>query len=342
MKSIRGQCWFRVTSVLGLLLGMVVALVCSSAASDTAPHQRRPGHGSISIPGYPAPARGMIGSNGVPVAVSIANEMGSGFQLTPFDYYVQQGDNSPSQGVNCGPASVAMALRYGSALAISPSPQHVRRVYMGLGPSSGRAKDFTGPDDFTRALDFAGAEYREVSGAAGVWDAVHRYHTVILPARMRDVSRGEDVQLAAGGGCPDGKKAYQYSDKVYCYTNSRDVVLGRYTEFSYENGNWDGHIVLVNGVLTDTYGQRYFYVYDPNVFGTSGAKYFCGQTAEMVPNVAMRLMGAMGYSRQCHVEKYLRDIKIIQLWLGGTELARIDNARGYYEMPPYDRIEPLW
>jgi len=73
----------------------------------------------------------------------------------------------------------------------------------------------------------------------------------------------------------------------------------------------------------------------------SGAKYFCGQVAEMVPNLAMRLMGAMGYAKQCHVEKYLRDIKIIQLWLGGTELARIDNARGYYEMPPYEKIEPL-
>ena len=73
----------------------------------------------------------------------------------------------------------------------------------------------------------------------------------------------------------------------------------------------------------------------------SGAKYFCGQVAEMVPNLAMRLMGAMGYAKKSHVEKYLRDVKIIQLWLGGTELARIDNARGYYEMPPYHKIEPL-
>ena|GEM_PF-4467619 len=51
---------------------------------------------------------------------------------------------------------------------------------------------------------------------------------------------------------------------------------------------------------------------------------------EMVCNRAMDLMGSYGYVREYHVEKYLRDSKIIQLWLGGNHLARLDVAQSYY------------
>jgi alkylation response protein AidB-like acyl-CoA dehydrogenase len=44
----------------------------------------------------------------------------------------------------------------------------------------------------------------------------------------------------------------------------------------------------------------------------------------------MQLMGSYGYVREYHVEKYLRDSKIIQLWLGGGQLARLDVTQGYY------------
>jgi alkylation response protein AidB-like acyl-CoA dehydrogenase len=44
----------------------------------------------------------------------------------------------------------------------------------------------------------------------------------------------------------------------------------------------------------------------------------------------MELMGSYGYAREYHVEKYLRDSKIIQLWLGGSQLGRLDVAQGYY------------
>jgi alkylation response protein AidB-like acyl-CoA dehydrogenase len=50
----------------------------------------------------------------------------------------------------------------------------------------------------------------------------------------------------------------------------------------------------------------------------------------MVCNRAMELMGSYGYAREYHVEKYLRDSKIIQLWLGGAQLGRLDVAQGYY------------
>jgi butyryl-CoA dehydrogenase len=52
----------------------------------------------------------------------------------------------------------------------------------------------------------------------------------------------------------------------------------------------------------------------------------------MVTNRAMELMGSYGYMREFDVEKYWRDCKEIQLWLGGAQLGRLDVARGYYEL----------
>ncbi len=49
-------------------------------------------------------------------------------------------------------------------------------------------------------------------------------------------------------------------------------------------------------------------------------------------SAAMELIGSYGYSKDFHVEKYLRDSKIVQLWVGGTQAGRIDVARGSYPM----------
>lgn len=63
---------------------------------------------------------------------------------------------------------------------------------------------------------------------------------------------------------------------------------------------------------------------------SSGTKVYACDVTEMVCNKAMELMGSYGYAREYHVEKYLRDSKIIQLWLGGAQLGRLDVAQGYY------------
>ncbi len=62
----------------------------------------------------------------------------------------------------------------------------------------------------------------------------------------------------------------------------------------------------------------------------SAAKIHACDVTEMVCNRAMELMGSYGYVREYHVEKYLRDSKIIQLWLGGGQLGRLDVAQSYY------------
>jgi len=63
------------------------------------------------------------------------------------------------------------------------------------------------------------------------------------------------------------------------------------------------------------------------------AKVYAADMAVMVTNRAMELMGSYGYVRDCDVEKYWRDCKIIQLWEGGAQLGRFDVCRAYYDLP---------
>ncbi len=60
------------------------------------------------------------------------------------------------------------------------------------------------------------------------------------------------------------------------------------------------------------------------------AKVYACDVTETVCNRAMELMGSYGYARDYHVEKYLRDSKIIQIWLGGGQLGRLDVVQSYY------------
>jgi len=62
----------------------------------------------------------------------------------------------------------------------------------------------------------------------------------------------------------------------------------------------------------------------------SAAKVHACDVTEMVCNRAIELMGSYGYARDYHVEKYLRDSKIIQIWLGGGQLGRLDVVQSYY------------
>lgn len=62
----------------------------------------------------------------------------------------------------------------------------------------------------------------------------------------------------------------------------------------------------------------------------TGAKVYACDVTEIVCNRAIELMGAYGYIKEYHVEKYLRDSKIIQLWEGGGQLGRLELAQSYY------------
>lgn len=62
----------------------------------------------------------------------------------------------------------------------------------------------------------------------------------------------------------------------------------------------------------------------------SAAQNYACNMAIWVINTAMELMGSYGYSYDYNIEKYYRDVKILQLWLGGTQRRNLDTALGYY------------
>ncbi|HDM32356.1 MAG TPA: acyl-CoA dehydrogenase, partial [Deltaproteobacteria bacterium] len=47
-------------------------------------------------------------------------------------------------------------------------------------------------------------------------------------------------------------------------------------------------------------------------------------------NRAMELMGSAGYSKEWNVEKHWRDLKTMQVYLGGRTPFEMDVARAYY------------
>lgn len=52
------------------------------------------------------------------------------------------------------------------------------------------------------------------------------------------------------------------------------------------------------------------------------AKVFASDAAERITSICVQLMGSYGYSRKAGVEKYMRDNKIIQIYIGANELSR--------------------
>jgi alkylation response protein AidB-like acyl-CoA dehydrogenase len=92
-----------------------------------------------------------------------------------------------------------------------------------------------------------------------------------------------------------------------------------------------------------SYALQVAYMLDrPEIYGdaasdamlskASMAKVYACDAAVMVTNRAMELMGSYGYVREFDIEKYWRDCKEIQLWLGGAQLARLDAVRGFYDL----------
>ena len=76
----------------------------------------------------------------------------------------------------------------------------------------------------------------------------------------------------------------------------------------------------------ETYGPRW----SPEMLARARiAKVYAADVSVMVANKAMEMMASFGYTRDADVEKHWRDNKMIQLWLGGAQLGRLDIARHF-------------
>jgi alkylation response protein AidB-like acyl-CoA dehydrogenase len=81
-------------------------------------------------------------------------------------------------------------------------------------------------------------------------------------------------------------------------------------------------------------------VMNPDIYGAhwspemlakySAARSFAADCAKFVCNLGMEMMGSYGYSYEFNLEKYMRDYKIVQMWLGGAQRDRLDIAQGLY------------
>jgi len=63
----------------------------------------------------------------------------------------------------------------------------------------------------------------------------------------------------------------------------------------------------------------------------SAAKVYTGDQALWVTNKATELMGSYGIAFDYNVEKYLRDVKVMQLVEAGQQRGRLDVALGFYQ-----------
>jgi len=126
------------------------------------------------------------------------------------------------------------------------------------------------------------------------------------------------------GGRAVGKVAKPIRDHSICAGMLADMAIGIET----------ARMAYLSGAYRFDHPQEYGAIHSPEQLSMASiAKVYAADVAVMVTNRAMELMGSYGYVRDCDVEKYWRDCKIIQLWEGGAQLGRFDVCRAYYDLP---------
>jgi len=172
------------------------------------------------------------------------------------------------------------------------------------------------------------------------------YDDVRVPKENRLSGPGEDAKLfhnvVAGGRlgtCPYATGVAQACFEIVVdYTKGREIA-GRPVRSRSLHASIIGEMAQRIDCAR-AYYQRVFEMQRSGEFGRAGepfmlskcsaAQNYACDTAIWVANKAMELMGSYGYSFGYEIEKYLRDIKILQLWLGGPQRRSLDTALGYY------------
>ena len=175
------------------------------------------------------------------------------------------------------------------------------------------------------------------------------FDNVRVPRQYRAAGPGTDAQLmkrnlatgrvaSAAMAVGNAQAAFE---RVVDYTGTR-VVQGKPVRQHSMCAGMLADMAIGIETARAFYLQTAYMLDRPEVYGeadsdvmlsrASLAKVYASDMAITVTNKAMELMGSYGYMREFDVEKYWRDCKEIQLWLGGAQLARLDVARGYYEL----------
>jgi len=180
------------------------------------------------------------------------------------------------------------------------------------------------------------------------------FDNVRVPKAWRVAGPGRDAELfhnnlvygRIGSAAPPVGCAQGAFEEVLAFTKDR-LAAGKPIRQHSIAANILADMAIGIQVGRDAYINA-AYMYDhPETYGptwskfmlsrASIAKVFCCDVGVMVTNKAMELMGSYGYVTDHNVEKYWRDVKIMQLWEGGAQLGRLDVVRGYYD---YNQFYP--
>lgn len=164
----------------------------------------------------------------------------------PFDWYMgqgymYQGAFEPAAQTNCGPASVAMATRFTSGNTIQATPEQIRDL---IPNRAGKNEGMYLSDELV-AMEHFDLPHRKLSFEQ-VEEALARGHIVQASVVMSEI---------------------EYNPGANTFP---ERISGRY--YKYESG----HSIIIKGLVEESRtGQRFFIVYDPNVWHTN-PKYFYG------------------------------------------------------------------
>jgi hypothetical protein len=148
--------------------------------------------------------------------------------------YLTQGNTGSESAVNCGPATVAMAINYSGAAA--PSVANVRATLGRSGP--------TDIDQWAWLLDVYAVPWYPVWSQDQIANSLRKGHPIVVGTWMGSFSRAGDFEVA-------------YAENA--------EWQGRYDGFA------EGHAFLLTGLSDD--GLSYL-VHDPNVFPGDATGYY--------------------------------------------------------------------
>jgi len=156
---------------------------------------------------------------------------------------------------------------------------------------------------------------------------------------------------------------YKYFKEVITFGNMGSIsfvsgammnvyeILKEFSETNYYRGCPLKEHDAVAGVLSDIardidiiriLGYQYAHMIDrPDLYGPRWSeemvakgrayKYFACDRAVEDLGKAMNIMETYGSDRAWDIEKHWRDLKIVQLWMGGKQLCQMETARYYYD-----------
>ena len=175
------------------------------------------------------------------------------------------------------------------------------------------------------------------------------YDNVRVPKEYRIAGPGMDANLCnmitAAAGCSSGAFALGIAERcfeiVLEYTGTRMGGFKPVRQHSMVAGIIADMAIGIETMRASLYNMAYMYDH-PDVYGApwskkviglaSASRIYTADTALIIVHKGAELLGSMAISEDFPYEKCMRDVKIMQLWLGGQQICRYKVAGTYYDL----------